>query len=515
MALTALLAALLLWAPLPFAGVVSWADTSLEIVAFGALALAMAAIDRPADLRHVAIPAAALAGMALLGALQALSWSPRLVSLLSPAHGRLYREAAALQGEVELAGAPELARLPADPTGAPAVAQGSAAAQQPPAAARLTVAPAATASASLAWAAAASSLLAGAAAGRRRLRRRWLGGAVLLGAIAQVFLGARAANAGERTLWGVEVPIAASRLRGTFFNPNHLAMYLEIALALSFAWGWWALRRARLETTYERRALAIIPPVLVWLTLFSGLAFTASRGGLVAALAGILAQGALLATARRRWAPAFLGAAAAVAGVAAAVAMGLQAGPARALATQVFDVSLQARREAWGATLGLWRMFPLTGSGLGTFRDAFPMVQPARLDGTWWHAHSAPLELLATAGPAGAVLALAGMAGLAVRLFVVLRRGRRTEDRAAGLAVLGALIAVTVHECFDFGLTLPANALTLATMAGAACSVRLAASPVAGGQANGAGKAGPARQALELEQVRTGRHRGGERKQRP
>jgi hypothetical protein len=183
----------------------------------------------------------------------------------------------------------------------------------------------------------------------------------------------------------------------------------------------------------------------------------------------------LLGVAQRRWAPAVLGAAVAAGAVVAMFALGLQAGPARILSTLPFDVSLEARRRAWSATVALWRAFPLTGTGLGTFRDAFTLVQPADFGTTWWHAHSGPIELLATTGPAGVLLVGAGLAALVLRLLAVLRRGRRSEDQAAGLAVLGALAAVGVHEWFDFGLTIPANAVTLSVLAGAAAAARLAA----------------------------------------
>ena len=495
-ALTGLLAALLLWAPLPFGGVTTWGEATLQVLAFCALALTMVAIQRLSDLRPVALPAAALAAIALLGLLQALPWPEAVVSLLSPGLARLHDQAAALIG---------------------AAAAGPA---------RFSVSPAATRAAALTWAATAACLLAGAAAGRRRYRRRWLGGAIVAAALVQVFFGARNANAGERTLWGVEVPIAASRLHGTFFNPNHLAVYLEIALALTFAWGWWAMRRARAQLALDRRVLALAPPTLIWLTLFAGLTFTASRGGLVAALAGIVAQGVLLATVQRRWAPAMLGAAAAIAGIAAALAMGLQAGPARMLATMPFDVSVGARRQAWSATVALWKSFPVTGTGLGTFRDAFTLEQPTSLEGTWWHAHSDPIELLATTGLAGPLLLAAGLVVLVLRLIAVLRGGRRSEDRAAGLAALGALAAVGVHEWYDFGLTIPANALTLAVLAGAAASARIGApgatpAPAPGpagvgkGQVDGAREHGAAGGGLDLEQVKTRRNRGAKRKHRP
>src|SRR4029077_5179340 len=130
----------------------------------------------------------------------------------------------------------------------------------------------------------------------------------------QVFFGARGWSSQQTLLWGVEVP-GTPRLRGSFVNPDHLALYLEIGLAAAFAWGWWAARRARNEPSVERRVLWAAPPILLWLTLFAGLAFTGSPAGLVAAVAPVAVQGFFLATADRRPDLALLGTAAAVAGV--------------------------------------------------------------------------------------------------------------------------------------------------------------------------------------------------------
>jgi len=157
--LTVLLTGVLLWAPLPFGGVTPWAVASLQILAFLALVLAALA-SRPTELRPVLLPAAALAGVALLGLLQSLSWPAGLVAVLSPGHAELARGVASLPG-----------------------VDGGAA--------HLSLAPAASRSAALVWAAMAAALLAGGAAGLRRTYRRWLAGAVLAGGIFQVLLGAR------------------------------------------------------------------------------------------------------------------------------------------------------------------------------------------------------------------------------------------------------------------------------------------------------------------------------------
>ena len=125
---------------------------------------------------------------------------------------------------------------------------------------------------------------------------------------------------------------------------------------------------------------------------------------------------------------------------------------------------------AYAATLELWQRFPVAGSGMASFREAFPLLQPAAIPGGWWHAHNDWLEGLATLGIPGAVLFLGGLGLLVLRLFQVLAGDNRAEDRAAALAAYGALAAVAVHSALDFGLTLPANALTLAILVGAAAA---------------------------------------------
>ncbi len=387
LALAAFLALFLLGAPLPFGGVTPWAEALLRGGAFLALALAAVALDRPAALRPALVPAGALAAVALLGFLQAAPLPAGLVAALSPDHASLARQAEELTGEAPQNPAP-----------------------------RLTLAATATRSAALGWAAAAAAFLAAAVAGHRRERRRWLAFAVLAGGLFQVFFGARDWFARSSTLWGVDLRATATRLRGTFVNPNHLALYLEMALPIAFAWGWWAARRAADQPQIERRLLLVAPPALLWLTLFAGLSFTGSRAGLLAAMAAVTAQGVLVARARKRWWVAPLGALAALAGLAVVASVGLQEGLGRLLSTSVFDVSWGARLREYGAVLELWGRFPVTGSGLGTFRDAFPLVQPPDLEGAFWHPHCDLLEVLATAGLAGAVFLAVGLAALLRRL---------------------------------------------------------------------------------------------------
>ena len=70
------------------------------------------------------------------------------------------------------------------------------------------------------------------------------------------------------------------------------------------------------------------------------------------------------------------------------------------------------------------------------------------------------------------LLVLIGLVAVARRLARLLVRGERSEDRAAALAAAGALLAVGLHSFVDFGLTIPANAVTLAALVGAALAAR-------------------------------------------
>jgi O-antigen ligase len=296
-----------------------------------------------------------------------------------------------------------------------------------------------------------------------RVRRRWLAVAITGAAIVQVFLGLRG--------WLSE---EAPRLHGTFVNPDHLAVYLEIALCVCFAMCTWAFRWAKREPSLELRVLVVATPIAAWFVIFSGLLLTGSRAGLLAALCGLAAQCFLLPSILKYRGGLIVAVLPATAGLVALGFMGLQKGLGRWLMTSRAEAGWTQRTEVWSSSLDLIGDFPLTGSGLGSFAQAFPLVQAAELvGGRWTHAHNDPLELLTTGGAVAGVLLLVGLVALVRALWRVVRDGNRTEDRVAGMAAIGALVSVGLHELVDFGLTLPANGLTLALLVGASAAARL------------------------------------------
>lgn len=419
-----------MWLPAPFGSVHLWAHAVLRVAA--AVLLGIVVLARVRWPREVGLAAAALGGVALLGIVQSLPMPTGLTDLLSPHHAAEARQAnssASAPGGVPLSLAPEQSRGFA-----------------------------------LTWAAVAACGLAAGVVGRFRWGRRVVGAGIVVAALFQVVYGARSWM-GDGRLWGREVAGTGGRLRGTFVNPDHFAMYLEIVLPVALAVGWWCVRRVKKELM-EFKVLIAGPPILVWLLLFVALAFSGSRAGLVAGIFAAVLQGVLIAASAKHWKPGVSGILAATMGILSVAFIGLQEGLGRWLATSAYELTWNVRLEVYRQTLALWQRFPLLGSGLATFREGFPAVQASPSPGAWWHAHNDYLELLATTGVVGFAMTAVALFWVVRGLLRALRDGHRTEDRCAAVAALGALAAVAIHSLFDFGLTMPANAATLAVLCG-------------------------------------------------
>lgn len=424
--------------PLYFGSVLPRERVALQVGAFLALAAVVAGRESLAPLAAAARPALAIAAIGCFGFLQSMPWPRGLVELVAPRIAETFAAAAELTG---------------------------AAGRFVP----LSLAPSVSRETGVQWLAVAACLAAAGVVGRERRLRRLLALGLAAVAIFEIVYGSDNWFAQRDTIWGLEVGGDPTRLRGTFVNPDHLALLLNVAAAGAFALLWWALRRARRKDAVERRLLRAMLPSLLFLMFFVGLAFTGSRAGLVAMILALVAQSLMLAFHYRRWHVGLVSGGAVALGLAGIALFGLQRGLGRWMETSAYEVTWNARLVVYDASWDLFRLFPLTGTGLGTFRQAFPQVQPASLGLTWLHAHSDVLELLVTTGLIGVPFAVYGLTALCRRLWQVFQRGRRSEDRAAGLAALGAAVVVAIHSTVDFGLTIPANAFSLAIVCGLAC----------------------------------------------
>lgn len=225
---------------------------------------------------------------------------------------------------------------------------------------------------------------------------------------------------GQRALFGLFAPVEVGNRAffAPFINPNHFASVAVLAFAF------WAELAIRSPDWGLRLAHA-----LVALGFVAAIVLTGSVGAVV----GLV--GALLVLVARHGALKWL----------------LVAAPMGALASVPIvwrmldaDVWKQAgvRVDIWTSALALWWSQPLFGAGAGSFEHA---VAPFRTDTQytlWRHAHSDPLEWLATTGVFGLIVG-------ALALPALLRRG---EARSGAEWVPAGLAGVGLHACVDFPL---------------------------------------------------------------
>lgn len=237
---------------------------------------------------------------------------------------------------------------------------------------------------------------------------------------------------------------------GETINPNILANVLLMAMpylmALFLAPGW-----------TQRRW---IPPlmILLFLWLAAILVFTESRGAWIALFVVIpLLIG--LRWKRLLW----LLPAALIAGV-----IGLfRAGPGfiDKLASGASISGLAQREEIWQRTLFLIHDFPLTGAGLGMFRQVVPVLYPyTRIDPSLVipDAHNLPLQVGADLGVVGLVAWMALIIVQVAMLCIVLRS--RTESSpptawaltwvlaAGSLAATAGMLVSGVFSAMNWGV---------------------------------------------------------------
>jgi tetratricopeptide (TPR) repeat protein len=272
----------------------------------------------------------------------------------------------------------------------------------------------------------------------------------------------------EPSDWGGARRGGAPRISGPFVDPDHFADYLAMLLPAALVTALfppWFIRR-------EHRSNVRLAAALASMTIAIALLLSLSRAGWAAALAG---SGAALGLAlvrvsrpdgqARRWSFAIV-----ITGCVAAVALLLFAsGPlgrldvdSRLGATFGANGDASHRLAVWRDTLGMIHDFAPFGVGLGGWPELFPHYQRAPwLPFFFRQAENDYLQLLAETGLIGGALAL----WLGATLAGALRRGAATVAARewpliAGLA--GGLVAVLVHEAFDFSLHTPANAFLCA-----------------------------------------------------
>jgi O-antigen ligase len=127
------------------------------------------------------------------------------------------------------------------------------------------------------------------------------------------------------------------------------------------------------------------------------------------------------------------------------------------------DIAGEQRLAVWSSTWAAARDFWLTGSGLGSFMDIFPLYAPPEINSIYDHAHNDYLELFLETGLVGTVLLAAFGAFLIYFVFKTPLTGRKGVLRAAALS---SAFAMMVHSIFDFNLHILSNMLVFGAVLG-------------------------------------------------
>lgn len=261
-----------------------------------------------------------------------------------------------------------------------------------------------------------------------------------------------------------------------FINKNHFAGYMELLAPMMAALcyvNYSGVRAASgikdifLETATKRNAAMVLLHGLAGVLFFCSIIMTYSRGGLFGMVFSFFVLFALLAGKKRRW----LSLAAVAVMLVLSVAL-INADDGKVLShiedLAKDDVSALIRYEVWHDTAGMIRRFPWAGVGLGCFETAFPSYKTIDMDANFYQPESDYLYILAEAGFAGLILA---MAFLCIFLWKVLSAHAARDDRfAKGIAAgcIAGLSALLLHGLVDTSLHMPSIMLLAAIFMGIA-----------------------------------------------
>ena len=304
----------------------------------------------------------------------------------------------------------------------------------------------------------------------RRRRLIWLCVAIVLSGAAQAFY------AVLMHLWGIDInvlgmPIAhSSQASGAFVNRNHLAGFLELALAAGIG-----LMIAQLDGRSRQRSwrrllrdtalLLLSPKAALRLTLVImviALVMTRSRMGNSAFFISLLVSG-VIGLVLSRYATRSMVVLITSLIVVDILVVGTWFGVERTL-KRIEETTVQQVEERVDPSVYAMQIFhdyPVFGTGGGTFYTAFTRYRGRDIDAYYDHVHNDYVQFLTETGALG--LGLLGLFVLAAFTCAVLAQARRRDPLARGVAfaVILGTSALAIHSSVDFNLQIPANAFLI------------------------------------------------------
>jgi O-antigen ligase len=315
---------------------------------------------------------------------------------------------------------------------------------------------------------------------RDKVRRTILASVLAALAVFEALYAVNEAATGRYAVWGWKNVLIFGRATGTFVNPNHFAHYAAILLPMSLylsAYAWHTAAPAgavfgrRVVKLIERRFVPFSCGLLAALASVAAVLVSESRGAMLAIIGGFALVGGI-SNPDRRGALRGVLIAIAVTAVIASVILFLGRTETLSRIEQGTVSQLGGRQAPLLGAVRIWKMFPLFGSGAGTYQDVVLMTHATSSEVLANHAHNDYAEALATTGGLGFLVSLASLLGgygaLARNAFSANGEPMSWRRRAFKAAALTSIAIAMVHALFDFSFFIPANPITLAAIAGAA-----------------------------------------------
>jgi O-antigen ligase len=263
---------------------------------------------------------------------------------------------------------------------------------------------------------------------------------------------------------------AASAL-GTYTNRDHFAGLLETILPFAALYGILIFRDKKLFSSAASSALKACAVWAIAALVLLAIVYSLSRMGFLAALSALFTVGALAAWPRlrsRAWRWSSLGA------IGVMIALIFAFFPPNQLIERFADISsaekisADTRLALWRETIPLVSEYRFLGCGLGGFESVFLKHQAVATNFRVEFAHNDYLQYLAELGLVGFSILAAILVGLLVQTLRGAVGFGNESSRLLLIACAGGFVAILLHSVVDFNMYIPANAMTLAWIAGLA-----------------------------------------------
>jgi len=299
-----------------------------------------------------------------------------------------------------------------------------------------------------------------------RTRIKWILWLIVYSALFQAVFGSL------MTLSGIEYHLFGAKehnigvATGTFINRNHLAGYLEMALAIGIGLllsqmrsktyqSWRQKLRDWIGVILEKKMqLRLILAILV-----IGLVMTHSRMGNSAFFSSLLISGFIwifLSGRRPKRTTIYLFVSLILIDLyIVGTWFGFEKVVERLEGTSVVT---ETRYEVVKSLMKAIPDYGVSGSGLGTFKTVYPSYKDSQLMSSYLYAHNDYLQFVLEGGGAVLLLAVVVMASV-LTAYRAMRTRRDPLYRGIGFASLMGVVAILIHSMVDFNLQIPANAI--------------------------------------------------------